>query len=37
MFGYDKVRYRDQDKNRNRLHVLAGFTNLLLAEKFMPV
>ena len=36
MFGYDKVRYRGQDKNRNRLHVLAGFTNLLLAEKFMP-
>lgn len=37
MFGYDKVRYRGQEKNRNRLHVLAGFTNLLLAEKFMPV
>jgi len=36
MFGYDKVRYRGQEKNRNRLHVLAGFTNLLLAEKFMP-
>jgi IS5 family transposase len=35
MFGYDKVRYRGQQKNRNRLHVLAGFTNLLLADKFM--
>jgi len=36
MFGYDKVRYRGQEKNRSRFHVLAGFTNLLLAEKFMP-
>jgi len=36
MFGYDKVRYRGQAKNRNRLQMLVGFTNLLLAEKFMP-
>lgn len=37
MFGYDKVRYRGQEKNRNRLHVLASFTNLLLAERFTPM
>ena len=36
VFGYDKVRYRGQVKNRNRLHVLAGFTNLLIVEKFLP-
>mgnify|MGYP001368504005 CR=1 FL=1 len=36
MFGYDKVRYRGQAKNRNRFHVLAGFTNLLLVDKFLP-
>lgn len=36
MFGYDKVRYRGQEKNRNRFHVLACFTNLLLVDKFLP-
>jgi len=35
MFGYGKVRYRGLDKNNNRLHVLAGFTNLLIGRKYM--
>jgi len=36
MFGYSKVRYRGLEKNTNRLYLLAGFTNLLRAEKYMP-
>lgn len=36
IFGYAKVRYRGLAKNENRLHVLAGLTNLLLAEKYLP-
>jgi IS5 family transposase len=36
VFGYDKVRYRGQAKNRNRFHVLACFTNLLLVDKYLP-
>lgn len=36
MFGYEKVRSRSQAKNRNRFHVLAAFTNLLLVDKFLP-
>jgi len=36
MFGYNKVRYRGLAKNTNRLYLLAGFTNLLRAEKYMP-
>jgi len=35
MFGYNKVRYRGLEKNTNRLYLLAGFTNLLRAEKYM--
>ena len=35
MFGYNKVRYRGLEKNRNRLYLLAGFTNLLRAERYM--
>ena len=35
MFGYAKVRYRGLAKNENRLHVLAGFTNLLIGRKYM--
>ncbi len=35
MFGYSKVRYRGLEKNTNRLYLLAGFTNLLKAEKYM--
>ena len=30
-FGYDKVRYRGQHKNRQRLALLLGFHNLLRA------
>lgn len=37
IFGYRKVRYRGLAKNTGRLHVLAAFTNLLIAEKFLPV
>lgn len=35
MFGYHKVRYRGLEKNTNRLYLLAGFTNLLRAERHM--
>ena len=31
-FGYDQVRYRGLAKNHNRLALLLGFTNLLVAE-----
>ena len=31
-FGYDKVRYRGLAKNRERLALLLGLTNLLRAE-----
>lgn len=34
MFGYAKVRYRGLAKNTNRLLVLSGFTNLLIAERY---
>lgn len=36
-FGYGKVRYRGLAKNSNRLHVLAAFSNLLRAHKYLPV
>lgn len=36
IFGYDKVRYRGLAKNENRLHLLAGFTNLLIGRKYLP-
>jgi len=35
VFGYDKVRYRGLTKNENRLHLLAGFTNLLIGRKYL--
>jgi IS5 family transposase len=35
-FGYAKVRYVGLMKNTNRLYVLAGFTNLLRAERYLP-
>jgi hypothetical protein len=28
--------YRGLEKNTNRLYLLAGFTNLLRAEKYLP-
>jgi IS5 family transposase len=34
-FGYSKVRYRGLQKNSNRLHVLAAFTNLLTCKTFL--
>ncbi len=34
MFGYDKVRYRGLAKNEQRISVLLGFTNLLIAERY---
>ena len=36
VFVYNKVRYRGQDMNRNRFQVMAGLTNLLIAEKLIP-
>lgn len=36
-FAYGKVRYRGLAKNSNRLHVLAAFSNLLGAHKYLPV
>ena len=35
-FGYAKVRYRGLAKNRTRLCLLLGFTNLLLAARAAP-
>ncbi|SFC89440.1 Transposase DDE domain-containing protein, partial [Microbulbifer thermotolerans] len=37
VFGYDKVRYRGLAKNTDRLCLLAGFTNLLIGRKYLPV
>ena len=37
IFGYRKVRYRGLAKNTNRLLVLAGLTNLMLARKYLAV
>ena len=34
VFGYAKVRYRGLAKNTNRLLVLSGFTNLLIARRY---
>lgn len=34
-FGYTKVRYRGLDKNNNRLHMLAAFTNLLISKPYL--
>lgn len=35
VFGYDKVRYRGLAKNTDRLHLLAGFTNLMVGKKYL--
>jgi IS5 family transposase len=35
LFDYGKVRYRGLAKNNNRLHLLAGLTNLLIGRKYM--
>ena len=36
VFGYSKVRYRGLAKNTNRLQVLAAFSNMLMARKYLP-
>ena len=33
-FGYAKVRYRSLAKNRERLNLLFGLANLLIAERY---
>ena len=35
VFGYDKVRYRGLEKNGERLHMLAAFTNLMVGKKYL--
>ncbi|MBL4820407.1 MAG: IS5 family transposase [Gammaproteobacteria bacterium] len=35
VFGYDKVRYRGLEKNSERLHLLAAFTNLMIGKKYL--
>jgi IS5 family transposase len=32
VFGYEKVRYRGLEKNGERLHMLAAFTNLMVGK-----
>ncbi len=34
MFQYAKVRYRGLEKNNERLHLLFGFTNLLISDRY---
>ena len=34
MFGYDKVRYRGLAKNTERISLLLGCANLLIAERY---
>lgn len=34
MFQYAKVRYRGLEKNNERLHLLFGFTNLLIGDRY---
>ena len=36
VLGYSKVRYRGLAKNTNRLHVLAAFSNLMMARNYLP-
>ena len=37
MFGYRKVRYRGLKKNTERIHVLLGFANLLIGDRYVCV
>jgi transposase, IS5 family len=37
IFGYSKLRYHGLAKNTNRLLVLTGLTNLMLARKYLVV
>jgi IS5 family transposase len=34
MFDYRKVRYRGLKKNLDRIHLLLGFTNLLIGDRY---
>ena len=34
MFGYRKVRYRGLQKNMERIHLLLGFSNLLIGDRY---
>ncbi len=34
MFGYSKVRYRGLQKNMERIHLLLGFSNLLIGDRY---
>lgn len=36
IFGYQKLRYRGLAKNTNRIHLLLGFTNLLIGARHAP-
>ena len=36
VLGYSKVRYRGLAKNANRLHVLAVFSNMMMARNYLP-
>jgi IS5 family transposase len=35
IFGYNKVRYRGLAKNTERLYILAGFSNMMMARKYL--
>mgnify|MGYP003388331652 CR=1 FL=1 len=35
VFGYDKARYRGLAKKTRRLHLLAGFSNLMVGKKYL--
>jgi len=37
VFGYNKVRYRGLAKNTQRISLLLGFTNLLIADRFEAI
>ena len=35
VLGYYKARYRGLEKNDERLHMLAAFTNLMVGKKYL--
>ena len=37
MFGCSKVRYRGIKKNLERIHILLGFTNLMIGDRYILV
>ena len=34
VFGYNRARYRGLHKNSQRIHLLLGFTNLLIGDTY---